>query len=34
MWLSKKEGEKHEFDREIQKDTNFLIDNPNFDMGK
>jgi hypothetical protein len=34
MWLAKKEGEKHEFDKEIEKDTNFFIDNPNFDMAE
>jgi len=34
MWLARKEGEKHEFDKEIEKETNFLIDNPNFDMGE
>jgi len=32
MWLAKKEGEKHEFDHEITKETNFMIDNPQFDF--
>lgn len=32
IWMAKKEGQKHEFDNEVSKDTNFLIDNPKFDM--
>jgi len=34
MFIAKKEGEKHEFDRDVEKDTNFFIDNQNFDFGE
>ena len=32
IWMAKKSDQKHEFDTEIHKDTNFILDNPNFDM--
>jgi len=32
VWMAKKEENTHEFDTEIKKDSNFLIDNSNFDM--